>query len=244
VSRSKHKVAVTFEELLATLRKTAVPTVVVEGSDDVIVLRRLEDLYADRFLTVLPAGGRATVLKIYESRHTLPAHVKILFVADQDTWVLTGIPAVYTDAVIFFSDGYSLENDVYRDGEFFNLMDSAEKAKFREEIVRFIQWYSNCVCRFINGEQVRIKTHPDHILDSTEQEELKYDEQMREVGARLNADPDKLLRGKALIGILMRQLGRKGRLATHHSRSLFDRVGAFPGPLIRRLFDEIGKATA
>jgi hypothetical protein len=245
--KSRGKVEITPEELIAVLRKTTIPTVIVEGDDDIIVLRRLEEIYPDRLLSVQPADGRNEVLKIFNDRHTLPNSAKIVFVADRDTWVLTNIPAEYEDDCLFFSDGYSIENDAFRDGKFFDLMDSEEKNKFNEDIKNFVYWFAHCACKFMNSEPIKLKTHPSQILDqehSPSLSEIVHDDDMRELYTRLIEDHAKLLRGKALIGILMRQLSRSGRRAKHHSKALLDIAGASPGPLLKQLFDEIGQATA
>jgi hypothetical protein len=242
------KVEITPDELIATLQKTSFPTVVVEGKDDVIVFRRLEELYADRFLTIMPAGGRDTVLRIFRERGAIPRAVKIAFVADQDTWVLSSIPQEYIDGCLLFTDGHSLENDAFRDGNFSSYMDGPEKTQFTKEVERFAFWYAHCVCCHLRGQNVEMKRHPNHVLDANPADSamngLTHDDEMKAVYKRVVADPARLLRGKALIGILMRQLNRPGRLATHHSRALLDSVGARPGEYIRRIFDDVGRATA
>jgi hypothetical protein len=245
---ARGKVQPTPEELIASLKKTSFPTVVVEGKDDVIVFRRLEELYSDRFLTIVPAGGRDAVLQIFRERSATAAGVKVAFIADQDTWVLSAVPSEYIDACLFFTDGYSLENDAFRDGAFASYMDVPERQQFAKDVERFAFWYSQCVCCHLKGQKVEISLHPDHVLDSppgiSPMEGISHDDEMENVFHRVLAEPERLLRGKALIGLLMRQLNRKGRVATHNSRALLDMVGANPGKYIQQLFENVGRVTA
>ena len=51
----------TADEIVATIGRSAFPSIVTEGDDDVIALRRLEEEFADIGLTLLPAGGRTRI---------------------------------------------------------------------------------------------------------------------------------------------------------------------------------------
>lgn len=76
---SSSKVEPTFDEFVALLKRTSLPTLVVEGKDDMIVYRRLEDEYCDESLSVLSVGGRDKVLRLFEALSESPVAAKIIF---------------------------------------------------------------------------------------------------------------------------------------------------------------------
>ena len=111
---SRGKIDLSVEDVIATLRNSYLPTVVVEGSDDLIILRRLQEIHSDEFLSILSVGGRDKVIKAFESRHLYPSETKFAFVADKDLWVISSVPNQYMNEVMILSNGYSIENDVIR----------------------------------------------------------------------------------------------------------------------------------
>jgi hypothetical protein len=58
--------------------------------------------------------------------------------------------------------------------------------------------------------------------------------------AAIRADYKNKLRGKTLIGLLMRHLSYKGRSVRHNPGALFEMAAVNPGPLLTRLFEQIG----
>ena len=210
-----------------------------------IIYRRLEEMFADRLLTILPVGGRSNVLKLFFQRANLNPDVKILFIADLDLWILSEVPERFRDNDLFFTDGYSIENDAYRDGNFSALMTRDEKVRFKLEMQKFCHWFAHCVRRKIGGDDIEYKCHPNRVLDSTPPltEGVVHDEEAKRYFDRILADPERLLRGKSLMGLLMRQIAAPGRIPPHRSQALLDQAGASPGPIIGKLFDAVGMAT-
>jgi hypothetical protein len=104
----------TYEELLATLQRSSLPTVLVEGDDDIIIYRNIEARMQNTRLNFQPCYSRTTLLKLYKQRHTFPKKVKFAFVADSDLYVLSNTPEEYKDVI--FTYGYSIENDLYASG--------------------------------------------------------------------------------------------------------------------------------
>ena len=110
----------TVDELVATLHRSELPTVVVEGKDDMQIYRWVEARIGNRNADVLPVGGRENPLSVYE-RRTEYAHLPVAFVADRDMWLFSGIPPGYRD--IIWTEGYSIENDLYLGAELENMLD-------------------------------------------------------------------------------------------------------------------------
>src|SRR5579863_8723513 len=125
------------EEIIALLKQTSLPTIVVEGADDMIVFRRFEDRLSHLGVSVLPVGGRLNVLNIFTRRGEIPAYVKLAFIADQDTWVYTGVPKEYQHANLILTSGYSIENDVFVDGNLVSLLSRKEFGRFLAELQQF-----------------------------------------------------------------------------------------------------------
>ncbi len=104
----------TADILIATIKRSALPTIFVESKDDAIIYRGFESFLGIGKIDFIQCGGRNTVLKIYERRNELSSK-KIKFIADRDMWVFTSVPAEYLEVI--FTQGYSIENDLYTDGE-------------------------------------------------------------------------------------------------------------------------------
>lgn len=169
---SPAKVELDVEEIIALLKKTSLPTVIVEGSDDMIVYRRFEIRLAHLGISIFPVCGRKKVLDIFLRKSEIPADVKLVFVADQDTWVNTGVPAQYQSSQMVLTTGYSIENDVFMDGNLVSLLKGQEVAKFSSELESFVEWYSLALSRHLNGSNHLISLHPDHVLNPVQRPAL------------------------------------------------------------------------
>lgn len=229
---------ITPVEIAATIARSSFPSVVTEGSDDVIVFRRLEEEFAELGLTLIPAGGRKSVIEVYRLRHTLPKRVRAVFVADQDLWVVEGIPDEFNSPQFLFTDGYSIENDMFRDGELSSLLTAREMDKFHEELKLMCHWYALEVARYLNGEDVNIGIHPDHFIDDLDERgrmlKLREGELFpHDLSERILRDHAKVLRGKTLFALLMRQL------SGYSYRSLLNIGASRKGPHLMALFKDI-----
>jgi hypothetical protein len=67
--RLKMDRSISLEEWIALLERSVLPTIIIEGRDDVIVYREFEKkLNVD----VLPVGGRNTILEIFKEKAINP----------------------------------------------------------------------------------------------------------------------------------------------------------------------------
>ncbi len=234
---------ITVGEVIGLLKKTSLTTLVVEGSDDMIVYRRFEDSLAHVGVSVLPVGGRKKVLEVFDRRAEIPISVRTMFIADQDTWVNTGIPVAYADQSLLFTDGYSIENDVYRDGELWNLLQVNERLAFEAELEKFIDWYALAISRHLLGAAQQISLHPDHVLNPLNRPALLALQPAESYPAALKqtiqGDYGRLLRGKSLLALLLRHTNAKGRGVRHSDSGLFEMVAVRPGALLTRLRHQI-----
>lgn len=242
---SKHNLALpTIDEIISLLKRTRLPTLIIEGKDDLIVYKRVEEKFYNENLSVLPVGGRNNILKIFDRRHELPPQCKIIFIADKDTWAITGIPGEYSSERLLFTSGYSIENDVFQDGRIDSYMSKHEKDKFNHELEKFISWYSIALQRHLEGDEESIKTHPNNILDNDIEfqklTKLKEGENFpSEHHKEISRNYKMLLRGKSLMQLAMRQLSYTGRSARHTEKSFIEHVAVNPGPLINKIIHQI-----
>ena len=68
-------------------------------------------------------GNKNKLLRVYKRRNEY-AHLPIAFVADRDMWLFSRIPSCYHG--IIWTQGYSIENDLYAGAELENLLNAEE----------------------------------------------------------------------------------------------------------------------
>lgn len=227
------KSVITESELVSILQHSSLPTLLAEGKDDLILLRRLENKFANAGLSVLPADGRDLVLKVYARRDEIPADKTLLFMVDLDTWIHSGIPCDYLHSSVLFTEGYSIENDLYRDGDLERLFLPHERQAFLYELERFLTWYALALSRHLNDQSVEIAVHPTKLFASDEHYASAcnlcagevYPVELRE---QLRRDYSRLVRGKSLLSLILRQLSAASRSAKFSAKTLLE-IGATAG---------------
>ncbi|WP_420102345.1 DUF4435 domain-containing protein [Bosea sp. (in: a-proteobacteria)] len=231
-----------IDEVIALLNKSHLPTVVVEGSDDIILYRRIEDRYGNDRVSVLPVGGRESVISIFKSRHKIIREQPTLFICDKDLWVMKRVPHLLQNDILKTTEGFSIENDAIRDIEVMLMMTASEREEFLNELDIVIRWYAKEVSLIENDISPAIDVHPNQFfremtLVAPSKEEINANPIYKKYYEIISNDYLRLLRGKTLMALMVRQLSKSGRLARHNSQSLLDLAGARPGDLVRRLFD-------
>ncbi len=129
------------EILISKLKHSNKPIVLVEGKDDMVIYRKIEKLLGWNHLQFFPCNGRENLFKIYESRSEL-SNTIVIFIADRDMFVFSPIPTQYED--IIFTSGYSIENDLYRDGknQLQSLLYDSEIVFKKEFLKNVIDWFA------------------------------------------------------------------------------------------------------
>lgn len=226
-------------EIIETLKRTSLPTVVVEGSDDIVVHRRLEDRLAHLGVSVLPVGGRDKVISAFDRKGELPAGAKVVFVADQDAWVYSNVPPAYAHPSIVFTTGYSIENDVFVDGNLDSMLAAQDERTFRQDLATFLDWYALALARHLADCRNPIALHPEQVLDPTQLPTLlallpgeTFPTAMRD---RIHHEYARLLRGKSLMGLFLRTANRRPGQPRHTSTGLMEMVAVRPGPNLQRI---------
>jgi len=116
----------TADEMVSYLKSSSLPTILVEGRDDEMIYDWLEERFSSHNAFVLPCGGRTVLLAVYERRGEF-SNKKTAFLADRDIWLFTAIPPEYLDIV--WTEGYSIENDLYAGTNLEVLLDSDEASE-------------------------------------------------------------------------------------------------------------------
>ncbi|TAE13131.1 MAG: hypothetical protein EAZ95_11550 [Bacteroidetes bacterium] len=142
----------TIDELVSQLQRSQLPTILVEGNDDIIIYRQIEKKLGIGKVDFLPCGGRNTLLKLFERREEFK-ELKVFFIADKDMWVFLPVPIVYQN--IQFTSGYSIENDLYYDANnrLDELLDSDELVGKKEVLDNLVQWFAFEVEKYLNNPQ-------------------------------------------------------------------------------------------
>ncbi|MDV2450644.1 DUF4435 domain-containing protein [Xanthomonas hortorum] len=203
----------TVDEIYHLLKRTSIPTVLVEGKCDVILYRRIEEDLKQYGVDILPAGNKGAVLALRERILNDPVSCQVLFIVDKDLWVHCS-PGHGHDELIT-TEGYSIENDLFRDGELENLLSADEGKVFRAELAVFVEWYALSVNRSLAGIEDGFRTHPNKILDNRDETVMNMQLHVGEhyphkLKDEIIADYRRVLRGKSLFALLVRRLsGRK-----------------------------------
>lgn len=234
----------TIDEVISTINHSSLPVVFIEGKDDAIVFRNLERQFSDLYLSIFPLGGRDRVLQLYARRDEITGIGRFCFIADRDTWVYSGVPDEYIDPLLIFTSGYSIENDIYIDGELENLLSSAELSKFSDELKRFLRWYALALSRHLANNDLGIDDHPDKVLACSSffaeqtcllEGEIYPQSVFDDLLVKYNLN----LRGKSLLALLFRRLSQKSRPVKHTKGGIIELVSRRNGPLISRFSDEV-----
>jgi len=229
--------SLTADIIIETLKRSNLNTVLIEGIDDVEVYRTLEDYLDNSDISFMECQGRNNLLKVFERRNEVNDNV--LFICDSDLWVIIGKPDIYENDRLITTEGYSIENDIYSDGEEFlsKLFKSNELTK-RDEIIKNIcQWYSHEISLVIQNSSHDCQFSDVTILNTSTMK--KYSAQFeetflinrnyaiaeKELYDSIVNDFKKKLRGKFIFQMFEKIFQERQKKSVKYSRSqLFDMV--------------------
>lgn len=234
----------TADEVIAYLKRSQLPTVLTEGRRDYLIYRDIEESLSEIGVSLMPVGGRSCLLSVFERRSETGRANEIAFIADRDLWVMTQVPDEYVSDCVAFTNGYSIENDLYQDGDPERLLSLEEKQKFFSELREFIRWYAFAVHKNLNGSKVSLNYHPNEVLKDKKLapefiEKSSFSEPPNEIFEQLMQEYKKLLRGKSLIKIIMRHLNYPKRPAKHSYDALLEHCASIKGSYMKSIRDSI-----
>lgn len=244
---SNNKSHPTADELYALLKRTSLPTVLVEGKDDIIFYRKIEEDLRNLGVDMLPAGNKDAVLELLRRISDSPVSSPMVFVVDKDLWVHNHLGNAEIPSEVITTQGYSIENDLYVDGDLESLLSMEEREIFREELGRFVYWYALAVSRQLRGEHSAFRTHPGKILDDEEhyssETALSTDETYpQEFLDLISNNYSSILRGKSLFALLVRELSSKRREVKFSVKQLMEIGAARRGDNYQRMSRSIQEA--
>lgn len=222
--RGQAKPMPTVNELFEALKRTNLPTVLVEGKDDIVFYRKVEEELRPLGVDMLSAGNKDAVLELYKKIKDIHTHSPVLFIVDNDLWVHSPSDSdAYVD--IIKTDGYSIENDLYIDGDLEELLSPEERRVFLQELEKFTRWYALSVGRKFAGIDTSFRMHPGKVLDDAgfynEETALFAGETYPDaLFQEILNDYKRLVRGKSLFALLLRQLSAKKRDVKFGARQL------------------------
>jgi hypothetical protein len=214
----------TVNELIISLRDTKIPTILVEGEDDIWIFRELRSILEANHVDIQPCGGRGKLLQIFERRSELGL-AKIGFIADQDLWIYTGTPAQYKS--INFTKGYSIENDLLSDFDYRRLL-GKKNNEYNLKLTSLIQWYSHELRNKISGSDSKISESVYKITNQNGEikpEFLKsrnYHHIEDELYMKIINSPDVSLRGKTLLQFISWFLAFSNKRSNYTCDTLLD----------------------
>ena len=216
----------TVDEMVAVLRRSTLPTVLVEGQDDMRIYRWVEERLGSQTANVLPTGGRPNLLSVYERRNEF-SNLPVAFVADRDMWLFSGVPSEY-DGVIW-TEGYSIENDLYAGSELENLMDAEEAEEHQQLLDAFVEWFAFEVERHLAGEDFEVAHHCNRVVplgQTKMDEDFGKSRGFRPPGAEIHQQIRRgyqlQLRGRSLFEMLVRFLSAPARDSKHSIHGLYE----------------------
>jgi hypothetical protein len=235
------KIRPTVDELYATLKNSSIPTVLVEGVDDIIFYRRVEEDLRDLGIDMLPAGNKWAVLELKERIRCNPIKASVAFVVDKDLWVYDESQC---ESEVITTEGYSIENDIFCDGDLLSLMTQDEQIAFEQELQAFVRWYALSVKRSSSNSSYSFRLTPHAVLADQQYYSTFLQLNVGEVYpedffCEIKENYGKLLRGKSLFALLVRQLSARQRKTKFGVNQLMEFGASRKGERYQRIKDQI-----
>lgn len=234
----------TADELIAVLKRSSLPTLLVEGTCDAQIYRHFEESLMSHGISTLSCGGRTTLLGLHD-RQAEFTNIQVAFLADRDMWLFSPVPAKYGD--IIWTDGYSIENDIYAGDVLEKLMSPAEKMQYRQLLMAACRWFAFCVEEYLAGRTANVAVRlmrlvPHGATDLDQQVVLGFgfrepQPQTYELVLKNHATH---LRGKTLFEALLRILSVSNRASKYSTANLIELcIKIHPSAGVTRLLSQI-----
>lgn len=230
---------------VAQIEDSSLLTIVIEGVDDLAVYTEFEEIYGlnEPLVSVLPVGGRNTVLGIFKKLKNSEHLNKTIFIVDKDQWVIKGIDQEYIHDRVICTHGYSFENDIFIDGNLENDLKSKNPDIYNIELPTLLKWYALEVNRIENNrETYNLKAHIDNIFNQHESFTTPLDGESfpTETYTRLLTEYPQLLRGKTLLLFYNRVMNnRVGYTRAYTSKATIENVCKYKGTCLNNIFQRV-----
>ena len=215
------------EEFAAAAGHSGKFNIVVEGETDVEVYEQLIALIGIENIGCYYAGNREELFKIYRKVKDTNADLlkKVAFIADQDSWVFLceKPPPGYEDIKIediIWTEGYSIENDLYIKGNLRNLVKKDHLDNYEKTLHSICTWYAFEVSKWNHEGSLPVKSLRNMVpygeVDLAEEliEKIKSSVLCKTTLKKKTEDIKQkyttLIQGKTLFALLSDFLGQSG----------------------------------
>ena len=225
------------KELVDSLSRSNLPTIIVEGRDDMRIYNWAKENFDNGTAAVLPVGSRSKLLAIYDNREQFK-HLPVAFVADRDMdYLFKEPPNRYKDIV--WTEGYSIENDLYAGGEsaLKKLLNQKEDLLHKQILDVIIEWFAFEVEEFSHGRQAKVGRKLKDIVPRGQTEMDKgfctsrgFQMPSSQFIKKIKEAYQLRLRGKFLFEMLARFLADNSRDPSYSLFSLYEIAFKIPNP--------------
>jgi Protein of unknown function (DUF4435) len=219
------KAILTEEEIIQTLKRTSLTTVIVEGEDDMTIYRWIENEIGYDKINFLPCTGRSTLLNIFKRKNEFRTS-NVVFVADKDCYIYNGVPPEYKE--IIWTTGYSIENDLYFGKHLERLLDKKENINFQKSLENYLRYYSFQYEKLLQDIDFDLSHHPNQVLDDNHNlcqnftPTINYSNPNNDTVQYFKDNYELFVRGKSLFFLLLRLLSHRKRKVKHSKLSLIE----------------------
>ena len=221
-------------------------SIVIEGKDDKLVYDEFEDFFGlhEPIVSVLEVHGRNNALEIFKILKDTPAINKVVFIVDQDQWVIKGRESIYNHPHIICTHGYSFENDVFIDGNLQDDMISKNPEILSEKLPILLKWYALEVARIKSGvETKKLSLDINELFNSVDKyTNPEEGEQFPdEIFTMLQLQYPQLLRGKTLLKFFVNIMNDREHCNnnTYSTIATIENVCKHKGTHLNRIFSEV-----
>jgi hypothetical protein len=227
------------DEIIATLSHSRAPSLILEGKTDYIAFEEFEIENVSWGLTVFPVKGKTKILELLERRGEI-ANPNLLFLIDQDEWILVGCPECAARDDVMLTWGAAIENDLIQDGEPWVLMNQSERDKFWRSLASYEVLYRHLLADHLaDCSTINLKSDAASFLDNhgnlKEETSTWLAAHTSEVAvpADLAGEPLRYVRGKAVLRLVTAQLSARARGASKFGNANVLEIGARKrGPIV------------
>jgi hypothetical protein len=215
----------TVDEVISTIRHSSLPTLLVEGKDDMTIMRWLESKLP-KGISILACSCRNDLLAVYARRAEL-AGFQVAFLADRDEWVFSSLPEEFNEIVFTF--GYSIENDLLMSARLEEIMELGEKEPYLRDIAELARWFGFYAEALKQGLKIPCSYHPNRIIPTgtfrlcTQLcEQHGFTAPTKGTYNNIRRSYKKYIRGKSIIELLLRYLSSTHRQSKYSRTNLLE----------------------
>jgi len=222
----------TVDEIVNSLKRSFIPIIIIEGTDDVYIYRWLKSKLANSLVSLQATGGRTNLFAIHDRKPEFDGK-KVIFIADKDSYRFEGIPQNRND--IIFTSGYCIENDIYDGSGIDNLIDEEDLNDFEVLKKVIVRWFSFELEQFNQRKLTNINASlqvSNHInvvspigtndICPTFKAKINFREPCTNIRSSVENEYGLNVRGKQLFQVLSRFMSKKGRFSSFSDKNLIE----------------------